>query len=186
MKIDLQELCDSPVLAGTLSGKAALNKLLERAAVEPPEKELILIDLSEVEVATASFLRESVLTFRDIIRGRRSNYYPIVANANDVVRDELLELLRPRGDVLMCCTLADDGSAEDAMILGDLDPKQNLTFHLVIEHGETDASSLMREYGESEGMTHTTAWNNRLAALSARGLIVEQNYGRAKRYRPIF
>lgn len=186
MKIDLQNLCGSPVLAGALSGRTALNRLLEETAGEPARPEPVFLDFSGIDVATASFLRESVLAFRDIVRGRRSAFYPVVANANEVVRDELMELLRPRGDVLMTCTLTDDGTVLDAAPLGDLDPKQGLTFDLVRQHGETDAGALMRDYGESEGLKHTTAWNNRLAALAARGLIIEQSYGRAKRYRPIF
>ncbi len=74
----------------------------------------------------------------------------------------------------------------EASPLGELDPKQRLTFDLVCEHGETDAGALMRSYGESEGLKHATAWNNRLASLASRGLVIEQSYGRAKRYRPLF
>lgn len=186
MKIDLQDLCGSPVLAGALSGRTALNRLLELTAQEPASPEPVFLDFSRIEVATASFLRESVLAFRDVIRGRRSAFYPVLANANDVVRDELMELLRPRGDVLMACVTSDDGTVSDAVPVGELDPKQRLTFDLVHQHGETDAGALMRSYGESEGLKHTTAWNNRLAALAARGLVVEQSHGRAKRYRPLF
>ncbi|MCR9193747.1 MAG: STAS-like domain-containing protein [Hyphomonas sp.] len=186
MKIDLQDLCGSAVLAGALSGRTALNRLLTHTAQEPVGPEPVFLDFSGIEVATASFLRESVLAFRDIIRGRRSAFYPVVANAGEVVRDELMELLRPRGDVLMTCTLTDDGAVRNAVPLGELDPKQGLTFDLVRQLGETDAGALMRGYGESEGLKHTTAWNNRLAALAARGLIIEQSHGRAKRYRPIF
>jgi len=69
---------------------------------------------------------------------------------------------------------------------GKLDPKQRLTFELVHERGETDASELMRAYGDREHLRHTTAWNNRLAALVGRGLLMEITQGRAKRYRPIF
>jgi hypothetical protein len=43
----------------------------------------------------------------------------------------------------------------------------------------------MREHGESEGVKQT-AWNNRLVALAAMGLVVELSEGRAKRYRPLF
>ncbi len=68
------------------------------------------------------------------------------------------------------------------MPLGDLDPKQRVTFDLVCERGETDAAELMRQYG---GTKTQTAWNNRLAALAALGLVVEMSQGRAKRYKPL-
>ncbi len=185
MRIRMLEHCRSQVLAGALNGRTVLNRMLEIAMEEPENPELCILDFSGIEVATASFLRESVLAFRNVIRGRRSQLYPIVANLNDVVRDEFLELLRMRGDALMTCNARDDGDVWDATPLGELDPKQRLTFNLVRQHGETDAGALMRQYGESERVKHTTAWNNRLAALAALGLIVEQSQGRAKRYRPL-
>ncbi len=186
MKINLLELCGSQVLAGALKGRTVLGHLLKAAAVEVDTPEPIFLDFSDIEVATASFLRESILAFRDIVRGRRSHYYPVVANADEIVKDELIELLNPRGDVLMVCMLADDGTVTEAAPLGELDPKQRMTFDLILQRGETDAGTLMREYGESEGVKHTTAWNNRLASLANLGLVIEQSQGRAKRYRPLF
>ena len=186
MRIDLKEIASSSVLAGALGGKAALNRLLAATAMEPDEPEPVFLDFSCVEVATASFLRESVLVFRDIVRSRHSRFYPVVANVSEAVRDELMELLRPRGDVLMACTLGDGETVVQSELLGDLDPKQRVTFKLVREHGETDAAELMRMYGESEGLKHATAWNNRLASLAALGLVVELSEGRTKRYRPLF
>lgn len=186
MKIDLLEVCGSPVLAGALNGRTALGRLLEATATEAGAPEPVFLDFSGIEVATASFLRESVLTFRDIVRGRHSHYYPIVANPDELVQDELIELLKPRGGVLMTCILADDGTVTNPVPLGELDPKQRMTFDLVLQRGETDAGALMREFGESERVKHTTAWNNRLASLAALGLVIEQSQGRAKRYRPLF
>jgi hypothetical protein len=126
------------------------------------------------------------LALRDIIRRRRSKFYPVIANANEAVLDELAELLGARGDVLMTCVLDEAGSVVSTTPFGDLDPKQQITFDRVREHGETDAGELMRLYGKGEGLTHSTAWNNRLAALAALGLIVELSRGRSKRYRPLF
>ena len=49
----------------------------------------------------------------------------------------------------------------------------------------TDAAQLMREHGETENVKQT-AWNNRLAALTSLGLVVELSAGRAKKYRALF
>ena len=185
MVIRMTENAGRTVLAGALSGKSALNWMLEKTMKEPDRPELAILEFSAVEVATASYLRESVLAFRDIIRGRRSQFYPIVANMNDVVRDEFVELLRARGGALMTCNKCEDGRVKDATLLGELDPKQRRTFELVQQHGETGAAELMRKYGESERIKHSTAWNNRLAALASMGLIMEVSQGRAKRYRPL-
>ncbi|WP_434615211.1 hypothetical protein [Azospirillum sp. B2RO_4] len=186
MKIDLLEVGRSPILAGAMNGRMALNRLLEAASSERDGPEPIFLDFSDIDVATASFLRESVLAFREIIRKRKSNFYPAIANANDVVQDELLEVLRSRGEAIMLCSLGKNENVSNAFPLGELDPKQRMTFDLVRRHGITDAGELMREYGQSEGTKHTTAWNNRLSSLSSLGLVIEDSQGRSKRYRPLF
>jgi hypothetical protein len=186
MRIDMAAVGGATILTGAVNGKTALSRLVAAATAEPQQPEPVFLDFFGVEVATASYLRESVLAFRDLVRGRRSTFYPVIANANDDVRDELAELMRARGDVLIVCTLDVDGGVIEVHLIGDLDPKQRITFDLVHARGETDAGELMRAYGESEGLKHTTAWNNRLAALAARGLLMEVSQGRAKRYRPLF
>jgi hypothetical protein len=185
IRINMKDVGNGAVLAGALNGRAVLGRLLGLAAAEPGEPEPAFLDFGEVEVATASYLRESVLAFRDAIRGRDSHYYPVIANPNESVRDELLELARARGDVLMTCALADDGTVSRAALVGDLEEKQLLTFRLVQERGETDAGELMRDYGTREKVRHATAWNNRLSALVSLGLVVEMRRGRLKRYRPL-
>jgi hypothetical protein len=186
MRIDLEQIAGKRVLAGALNGKALLTRLLENTMSEPVEPEPLFLNFAGIDVATASYLRESILALRDIIRHRRSNYYPVIANANDAVLDELAELAKSRGDVMMTCVLDTAGNVLSTTPLGTLDPKQQITFDRVQERGETDAGELMRLYGKSEGLTHSTAWNNRLASLAGLGLIVELSRGRSKRYRPLF
>jgi hypothetical protein len=186
MRITLRQIGNNSVLAGALNGKSVLTRLLEASMSEPTEPEPLFLDFAGVEVATASFLRESILAFRDIVRRHRPNFYPVIANPNEVVKDELVELVHVRGDVLMTCVLDDAGAVISAVPLGNLDPKQQVTFDLVHQHGETDAAELMRTYGETEGLKHATAWNNRLASLATLGLIIEKSIGRGKRYRPLF
>lgn len=186
MKIDMVQMAKTDVLAGALSGRAALTRLLELVAAEPAAPELVFLDFQNIQVATASYLRECTVALRDVIRGRDSLYYPVVANPNQEVRDELLELARTRGDVFMTCALASDGTASQPSLVGDLEAKQLLTFTLVQQHGATDAGELMREHGKNDNVRHATAWNNRLSALARLGLIVETRQGRLRRYRPLF
>jgi hypothetical protein len=86
---------------------------------------------------------------------------------------------------LTVCKLNGRAKPVKSWLIGELDPKQKITFDLVHELGEADASKLMEAYGEQEGLKHTTAWNNRLATLAGRGLVIEIRQGRAKRYRPL-
>ena len=60
MRIGLRELEVSGVLAGARAGRRMLGRLLERVGNDPQEPELLFLDFDGVQVATASFLRESV------------------------------------------------------------------------------------------------------------------------------
>ena len=188
MQIIMTELteADGQVLAGAINGRRARAQLLERTAAEPTQAETVYLDFRDSKVATASYLREAVFQFRDEVRQRHSNFYPVIANANDLVAEELRILVAARGDVLMLCSLDEKGKPHQPHLVGELDPKQQLTFDLVRKRGETDAAELMREYGESEKTKVQTAWNNRLSALANLGLVIELSQGRAKRYRPLF
>lgn len=179
-----QAVPGSSILSGALRGQDLLTKLMRAAAMEPVSPQPLFLDFTGIEVATASFLRESVLAFRDIVRGRRSMFYPVIANVSEAVHEEFVELVKSRGGVLMTCMLADDETVTEPGLIGQLDPKQQLTFDLVRQRGETDALELMREFGKSEEVG-STAWNNRLSSLVSLGLIVELSTGRTKRYKPL-
>ena len=186
MKIKMQDVLDghSEILAGAVNGRKALANLLEHTSNEPEKPEEVFLDFSGVQVATASFLRETVFAFREQVRRRRSNFYPVIANAEPSVEDELKLLVQSDNSVLMVCSLDHKGKPHNPRLLGDLDPKQRLTFNLV-QKGVTDAAQLMRDHGETENVKQT-AWNNRLAALTSLGLVVELSAGRAKKYRALF
>lgn len=182
MKIFMSQIGKSEVLAGALNGQKMLSKLLELTRKEPQSPELIYLDFSGVDVATASFLREAVLAYRDTVRRRRSNFYPVIANANQVIEDELKVLVTAEDDALMLCLLDKNDQPRAPRLLGQLDPKQRLTFELVQQRSDTNAAELMREHGEKEKVNQN-AWNNRLASLANLGLVVELSEGRSKRYR---
>ena len=183
LRLDVAELVGLPILSGAPSGRELFGKLVAMLPSEPDTPEPLLLDFGKVQVATASFLRESVLQFRDFVRGRKSNLYPVVANAASDIIDELFELVQPRGEVIMTCNIGDDGAVVRSRHIGKLDPMQKLTFDLVNSQGETTASKLVESQA---GDIKATAWNNRLASLSNLGLISEQAQGRAKTYRPLF
>lgn len=185
MRIDMAEIGGNAVLAGALPGQKGLARLIERVGAEPDAPTLLFLDFDDVDVATVSYLRESVLAFRDYVRQNKPKYYPIIANANDEVRDDLRELMDAKRDVVMTCRLDDTGNVADAAPLGSLDPKQQVTFDLVRRHGQASAVQLMQTYGEAE-KTGVTAWNNRLSGLAGLGLVIVESDGRAKRYRPLF
>ena len=184
MRIRMLDFEENDVFAGALAGRKALGFLIERIGIEPDAPEPVYLDFAGIEVATASYLRECVLGFRDIVRTRWTTYYPVVANATEAVTEELSVLLEQKRDVLMLCSLDGDGVPHSRRLVGELEPKQRITFDLVNRLGEADAGELMSATKSSETVGQT-AWNNRLAMLSKLGLLMETSHGRAKRYRPL-
>lgn len=183
MILEVAEFAGAAILSGAPSGRQLYARLVEAMPTEPETPEPLFLNFDRIQVATASYLRESVLAFRTFVRARKSNFYPAVANANADVIDELIELVHPRGDVLMACIVGEDGKVLRCRHIGRLDPMQQLTFDLVNREGETTANKLM-EIENSH--VKATAWNNRLASLSSLGLICEQSHGRTKSYKPMF
>ena len=143
---------EKPTCWQELHGRKIQAKLLKLTDKEPALPEPVFLDFAGISVATASFLTETVLDYRDAIRRRHSNFYPVVANANHVVEEELKVLVSSDVDVLMLCLL------DEKRLLGKLDPKQRLTFDLVQKRHETDAAELMREHRGTKAVKQT-AWN---------------------------
>lgn len=182
MRLDLDRYAADCVLAGSVAGKRAFSDLVGRTEV-PAKPELCFLDFRNIEVMTSSFLRDSVIAYRNHARSAWPFVYPVAANLAAAVREEFETWLVETGDIFVVCDLAVEDSPSNVTMLGVIDGKQRVALRGVIELGETDVAGLASYIGEQVA---PTAWNNRLGALVAKGLIVEVTYGgRNKRYRPI-
>lgn len=175
-------MAGQPVLAGAISGRRLLSALIA-ATPSADVPTFAFLDFSEVQVATASFLRESVIGFRDYARQSLPNIYPVVANLPAAVTEELDFFVRARGDVLLSCSLASDGNVTGARLIGDLDPVQRATFDAVREFGAISAPELAARFADQH--IGPTAWNNRLSALACKGLLIERRQGKSKSFSPL-
>jgi len=180
--INIRKLGEAATLAGADKGRGLFAKLILTVGAEPLFPSPLFLDFSGVEVATASYLRESVFEFRRAIRSRKSNYYPVIADANASVLEEVAVVAGAIGETVMTCCLSENGECSDTKLVGELDPKQLLTYKLVERLGETDAAELKRDRDDEIGQT---AWNNRLTSLANMGLIMEISQGRTKRYKSL-
>ena len=84
---------------------------------------------------------------------------------------------------MLACTIDADGNPQNVEPIGRLEKVQKRTFELVVEKGEIGAVEAQSLFPEETATI--TAWNNRLAALAERGLVVELSRGRLKFYRPV-
>lgn len=182
MKLSIFALAGGqPVLSGVQAGRQLLGKLV--AAARPPaEPEPVYLDFDGIVVATASFLREGVIAFRDYARATVPALYPVIANASPAVIEELEFFLRHRKDAFWACRLTRSGEPRNAIILGELDEAHRSTFDLVTRLGMASAPSLA---ARSQERLAPTAWNNRLSNLAARGLLIERRSGKTKTFAPV-
>lgn len=181
MTIDIAALMADDILFGVAGGRLCLQRLLDRV-VEPERPQAVFLDFANVASATVSFLREGPLAFRTWLRQRGSNAYPVFANMNPVVLDSLSDFLTSTRDAVIACGLR-GGKPLEAHLIGQLDPKQRLTFEAVRQHRHVTAAQLFEQHGD-DAAKNVTAWNNRLAALVAKGIVMEFREGRRKHFTP--
>ncbi|WP_296310927.1 hypothetical protein [Erythrobacter sp.] len=172
----------STTLAGSAMGRQMLAHLIEKTT-PVAEPTLAFLDFAEVDIATGSFLREAVMGFRDFCRNAAGMIYPVVANANATIEEELATYLRGRNDAIWACTLDTDGTTTDPHILGELDGGQMSTIQLIAAHHPISAPDLAKLRPDDK--IGTTAWNNRLATLSAKGMLKEVRLGKTKLFSPV-
>lgn len=170
------------VLSGAISGRKLLSVLIA-ATPSGEEPTPAFLDFVGVEVATASFLREGVIGFRNYARQSLRNVYPAAANLPPAVAEELEFFVRSHGDVLWSCEIGPDGAVASARLIGDLDPAQRATFEAARTLGAITAPELAIRFAEQQ--IGPTAWNNRLSALALKGLLVERKQGKSKSFSPL-
>lgn len=186
MKIDAAATAGSTILSGAIAGRAWLMKLLEVVNATSDPAALYLVDFCDVEVATASFLRESIFGLKAFLRSNKSRACLAVANARPTVAEELSVIAEAQREYLLAVGLDAQGTVACPRILGQLEPIQLTTFERINQLGKVTASILKEKYSHEDGVVAPTVWNNRLAALANHGLIRESSQGRTKFYEPLF
>lgn len=176
-RMSFRRFCDgSDVLAGSSRGKQAFSELcLETVAPTAPT--IGLLDFNDIRIATGSYLREAVYAYRVHARTQWPFLYPVVANANESILEELTLVLNAKSDAMIAVDHTHELYLGSPRLIGQLDGKQRETLKLLVDRKVVEAPGLAKEFGEL-----ATAWNNRLAALCAKGLAIEESLGRSKRY----
>ena len=178
----LADSTGSATLAGSAMGRQMLAQLIEKTKpVALPT--IAFLDFNGVDIATGSFLREAVMGFRDFCRNAAGMIYPVVANANATIEEELATYLRGRNDAIWACTIDPQGHAADPRILGELDTAQMSTIQLIDKHHPISAPELAKLRPDDK--VGATAWNNRLATLAAKGMLKEVRHGKTKLFSPV-
>lgn len=165
------------VLAGVARGRLMLADLIRWTAKHNPRGTFVL-DFAGVEVGSTSFLRESVLAFRDYARAYQPELYPVVANLEDAVREEFNLLLEQRREAMLGCRVNALGVITDPEILGELEAGLEATLDVVRKSGAVTPAEILRG-ANMKG----PALSNRLATLVRLGLLEAISEGKRRAYR---
>ncbi len=179
--LDIKDLAGKQVLGGSIPGRQLFAKLISRVA-SGPSPGACFLDFARIQLATGSYLRESVLAFQRWGIDRKLSLFAVLANANSDILEELEFVLADCGGAIWVCTLKRDGRISNCRVIGKFDEIQRQTFELVRTRGEVDAPTLARETINGRRVNQT-AWNNRLAALGSRGLLTVRQNNKTKIYR---
>jgi hypothetical protein len=177
--ISVLETAGETTLAGAADGQSWSREI--RPRIEEAVSGIHAIDFRGVTLATASWLREAVVGTADLAKALRPDLTLIVANAPEVVLEELEVVLDAQNAVVVSATVAASLAIGGPRLLGSLDPALDETLRLVLTWPECDASALRREF---PSLTLSAA-NNRLSALQARGILNSERRGRSRVYRSV-
>lgn len=155
-----------PSLTGVARARQLLAKLITWTAETSPKGTLIL-DFNGVGDASASFLRESILAFRDYARAYQPELFPVLANISDAVREEFNTLLKDRGEAMPGCRLDAAGTPVEPEILGILEPGLSQTLEMIRERGQMTLGDFT-----AAAAIKATTWSNRVASLIKQGFVV--------------
>lgn len=181
MTLDIYHLAGKKVLGGSIPGRQLFSELISRVP-SSTNSEACFLDFAKIQLATGSYLRESVLALQRWGLDRKPSLFAVVANANSDILEELEFVLADCGGAIWVCALGKDSRIGSCNVIGKFDEIQRQTFELVRARGEVDAPTLARETVNGRRVNQT-AWNNRLAALASRGLLTERQNNKTKIYR---
>lgn len=180
---------------GAIQGQDFLRPLLEQLqddTVDPSASgsELVIVDFSGIESATASFIKATILhliRFSQLAADKPTgdapskgtsilDIYPSVHALSTDVREELVEVLASQRLVCLEALAWNSQEITEARLFGPLDGPLWTTLQALLESGGATASELHERYPDER--INATAWNNRLADLYRLRLAARVRRGR--------
>lgn len=175
--LDVSRALGSSTLLGLLGGKKG-KELLSAALPELRPQDMLVLDLSGMELITASAGRESIVALcRELAE---TGTTVALRGGNEQTIDELSFAAEASKVPLLVLEQAIDGEQTRGRVIGLLEPKQRETLEIVARLGQADAKTACEHAGDSSA--GVTAWNNRLAGLASKGLLRERRSGKTKFY----
>jgi|GEM_PF-2897569 len=174
------------ILRGSIIGEDHAADLLKRLeSGNCAATQIVILDFSEVEAVTASYLKKLLSPLLDSTTNglKCGGIYPLVTCLSEDVREDLHSFLTEKGWLISEIRL--EGSrVAFCRLLGSPEPATTHTFNLLREKQPASAYTL-HESSEDKNITQT-AWNNRLSTLLKLKLATRTKHGREWMYRTTF
>ncbi|TFZ08936.1 hypothetical protein [Ramlibacter humi] len=174
--LHLKSVLGAAELLGIAAGRAALERL-GKAAPTRVDAPALLLDMSGMELVTASAARESLLKLSEVIS--QAGALPVFVNVNAATLDELRFAAEALKQPVVVASTDEQGSLTGAFVIGTLEPTQRETLEVVSQLEEADAKTASQAAESAAGVT---AWNNRLSNLASLRLLQERKVGKTKLY----
>ncbi|MEQ1735321.1 MAG: hypothetical protein ABL886_02680 [Rhodoglobus sp.] len=178
------------IAIGATLGQDVVRPHLDALARRRGEPSTVVIDLSEVEAANASFLKATLLEL--LWRGQAYadaedspsgpprdalNVFPLVQGLSPEVREELETVLSSERMPALESVVSDADRIVSGRVLGRLDDALTITLAALTSEGSSTAPQLCEKYPQ-RNVIKATAWNNRLADLYRHRLVTRERAGR--------
>jgi hypothetical protein len=173
--LDLAAVAERTSLAGRRPGEADRKRIL-RELRTAPEGAAVLLNLKNVDVLSSSYFLACLWPLWRPSPGAAGEFYPILANANDMIKDELSFVLEHCPGLVWHCEDAD--SISSPSLLGSADSYDTALFKLLLKRGSLTA----RELHEQDPSIGITAWSTRLGQHHQNRLVRRRKEGKQMLY----
>ncbi len=171
----------SSILAGAEIGVSHAELLRKEARASAPSPVQLVLDMTGVESATASYLKQVVEVFKPAEVGE-PEIYPLVANIGSKdLRFEIESYFAGIDRALQEVTVRKSSFVAGAL-LGRLESSAAETYRELMERGPASAADLHERHASQASGQST--WNNRLVRLFELRLAHRERVGRHWIYRP--
>jgi len=159
---------------------------------------IVILDFSEANYATTSFIKGSVLSLMmsgkvhaessnsgivESSHAEAMNVFPVIANANPEIEDITDEIFGRRNLPLISVRQCDGEILADGKMIGYLDDALLRTMRMWSDPEPITATQLHTKY-PNEGISRT-AWSNRLNDLWRLRLLKRSRHGKSWKYTPV-
>lgn len=167
-RITIREIAQAAVLAGKYRGEAFAPALLA-CAENVPALGVLELDFAGIEVLTSSFFKAGIYPIWER-SFRRPGFFPMVVGSSPAVADDIELVFQGTGAAAWSSAR---GDWTDAQLLGTLEPP----LANILSSARSGPVSALELY-ENDRSIGSTAWSNRLAALSSQRLLRPEKAGR--------